>query len=352
MSRYARLAAISPPCPMGNAEVNPVSPNYSEEAAKQYINFHVDLFLHYIRLAAQREADLIVSPETIDNIGCFCTVETWDSWKTLVDQYYPVIMRCCQELAAEFRTNLAIDITEPGDDTCYNCATLIGRDGEVIGKYHKVHIPPQERFTTSAGDGFPVFRTDIGTVGMAICYDSLFPEAFRCLALNGADIIAHMGGVDDQLASVRSRENVLFTVYASSHAGIATPTGEIIALSSIWNDYTASAVVDLDVRPPLPPDNAWASNTEIRKRRADERVPAAYGPLAAERVPVQDKFADDRTALSRKELTSVYRKLEQQSTRAAKRQMVEDREEHRDLKDILKGARDSFGIPAAFKPPG
>ena len=70
-------------------------------------------------------------------------------------------------------------------------------DGGEIGRYVKVHLPLQEQLKTS-GDSFPVFQTpDLGGVGMLICYDMLFPEAARCLALNGADMVfvtAGLGG--------------------------------------------------------------------------------------------------------------------------------------------------------------
>jgi predicted amidohydrolase len=52
-----------------------------------------------------------------------------------------------------------------------------------------VHLPAAERWCLRCGDGFPVFETDLGTVGMLICYDILFPGAARCLALNGAEIL-------------------------------------------------------------------------------------------------------------------------------------------------------------------
>lgn len=68
-------------------------------------------------------------------------------------------------------------------------AVCVTGDG-VLGRQRKVHLPPAERFAYTAGDGFAAFDTPAGRVGMLVCYDKLFPEAGRALALDGAEIIA------------------------------------------------------------------------------------------------------------------------------------------------------------------
>ena len=64
----------------------------------------------------------------------------------------------------------------------------VSGDG-VLGRQRKVHLPPAERFAFKAGDGFAAFDTPVGRIGMLLCYDKLFPEAARELALDGAEII-------------------------------------------------------------------------------------------------------------------------------------------------------------------
>jgi predicted amidohydrolase len=72
-------------------------------------------------------------------------------------------------------------------------ASAICVDGSgVLGHHRKVHLPAGERFAYTPGDGFAAFDTPVGRIGMLICYDKLFPEASRALALDGADIIASM----------------------------------------------------------------------------------------------------------------------------------------------------------------
>jgi beta-ureidopropionase len=81
---------------------------------------------------------------------------------------------------------------QPG--VLYNTAAVIDSDGSYLGKYRKHHIPnlPQfwEKFYFRPGNlGYPVFDTAVGKVGVYICYDRHFPEGWRALGLNGAQIV-------------------------------------------------------------------------------------------------------------------------------------------------------------------
>ena len=76
----------------------------------------------------------------------------------------------------------------------HNTAVVIDADGEVLGKYRKMHIPDDpgfyEKFYFTPGDlGFRTFRTRHARVGVLICWDQWFPEAARLAALGGAEII-------------------------------------------------------------------------------------------------------------------------------------------------------------------
>jgi predicted amidohydrolase len=73
----------------------------------------------------------------------------------------------------------------------HSSAVCVSGDG-VLGHHRKVHLPPSERGTFMAGDSFAAFDTPVGRVGMLICYDKVFPEAARSLALDGAEIVASM----------------------------------------------------------------------------------------------------------------------------------------------------------------
>jgi N-carbamoylputrescine amidase len=76
----------------------------------------------------------------------------------------------------------------------HNTAIVIDADGELLGKYRKMHIPDDphyyEKFYFTPGDlGYKVFHTKYADIGVLICWDQWFPEAARLLALQGVEII-------------------------------------------------------------------------------------------------------------------------------------------------------------------
>src|SRR3954451_25495845 len=81
---------------------------------------------------------------------------------------------------------------QPG--VLYNTAAVIDADGTYLGKYRKHHIPQVpgfwEKFYFRPGNvGWPVFDTAVGRIGVYICYDRHFPEGWRALGLEGAEIV-------------------------------------------------------------------------------------------------------------------------------------------------------------------
>lgn len=78
----------------------------------------------------------------------------------------------------------------------YNSLVVIGTKGQIIGTYHKMHIPSlpidyySENYYFEKGKtDFKVFKTEYGTIGTLVCYDQWFPEAARRAALKGAQIL-------------------------------------------------------------------------------------------------------------------------------------------------------------------
>jgi omega-amidase len=72
--------------------------------------------------------------------------------------------------------------------TLYNSAVLIGPGG-IVGVHHKVHLPLNEKQYFYPGNTIETFRTELGVIGMQVCYDGRFPEITRALALKGAEIV-------------------------------------------------------------------------------------------------------------------------------------------------------------------
>ena len=144
-----------------------------------------------IAAARAQGAGLVVFPESA--IGGYLreptSAETGPQLPVALDPDGP-------EIAALIRmagdTVVCAGYTEAGaEGRRYASAVCVNGDG-VLGRHRKVHLPPGERFAYTPGDRFAAFDTPVGRIGMLICYDKLFPEASRALALDGADIIASM----------------------------------------------------------------------------------------------------------------------------------------------------------------
>ena len=112
--------------------------------------------------------------------------------------YHGIVLSCGSsfidtfaQLAKQLHVVLPISFYEKANNVFYNSVVMIDANGMCIGKYRKSHIPDgpgyQEKFYFSPGDtGFKVFQTTYGKIGVAICWDQWFPEAARCMALQGA----------------------------------------------------------------------------------------------------------------------------------------------------------------------
>ena len=108
----------------------------------------------------------------------------------------------------------------------HNTAVVIDADGEVLGKYRKMHIPDDpgfyEKFYFTPGDlGFRTFRTRHAHVGVLICWDQWFPEAARLAALGGAEIIFYptaIGWGAGETQAVRQTQLEAWELVQRSHA--------------------------------------------------------------------------------------------------------------------------------------
>lgn len=112
-----------------------------------------------------------------------------------------------QSLARELGMVLVLpmyEVAKPG--LYYNTAAVIDADGTYLGKYRKQHIPQVrgfwEKFYFRPGDGgYPVFETAVGKVGVYICYDRHFPEGWRALGVNGAELVFNPSATSRGLSS-------------------------------------------------------------------------------------------------------------------------------------------------------
>jgi len=93
------------------------------------------------------------------------------------------------EAAARLGIYLVAGFAERSGDRLFNSALVVGPNG-YVGTYRKLHLWNDEHLFFEAGDlGLPVFHTEIGRLAALICYDGWFPEAYRLLAMKGADLV-------------------------------------------------------------------------------------------------------------------------------------------------------------------
>lgn len=94
------------------------------------------------------------------------------------------------EVARRCDTHIVAGIAERDGERLYNAAVVIGPGGW-LGTYRKLHLWGDEHLFFEAGDkGLPLFHTPWGRLGVVICYDGWFPEVYRLLAMQGADVVA------------------------------------------------------------------------------------------------------------------------------------------------------------------
>ncbi len=182
---------------------------------------------------------------------------------------------------------------EDGEERRYNVSILVDWAGHIVGKYRKVHIPGlaeadptgcspnfEKRYFTDGNLGFPVFQAFDGVVGMALCNDRRWPEAYRVMALQGAELImlgyntdstrlvmrgnrrtlepTHLGMFHNHLVMQAGAYQNACWVVGVAKAGheegsdlmggscIIAPTGEIVALARTLDDELIFADCDLD----------------------------------------------------------------------------------------------------------
>ncbi|UCH34331.1 MAG: carbon-nitrogen hydrolase family protein, partial [Armatimonadota bacterium] len=143
-------------------------------------------------------------------------------------------VRKMRGLCAELRVGLCAGFAERTGPRMYNSAALIGRRGEVIGVFRKVHDMGAEPLNTR-GDDFPVFDTESGPIGIMICFDRQLPETARLLALRGAKLVLNPsagmhGETNDIMMRTRAYENGVWVIFSHpKDCLIISPKGEIVA---------------------------------------------------------------------------------------------------------------------------
>lgn len=139
------------------------------------------------KAAAAVRADLVVYPE------CAISGYVFRSRQEALLVAETVPGPSTEELAAlcrELNIYMIFGLLEKQDDKLFNAAVFLSPKG-IIAKYRKAHLPclGVDRFVERGDTPFEVYQTPIGNIGLLICYDIMFPECPRVMALLGADIL-------------------------------------------------------------------------------------------------------------------------------------------------------------------
>jgi predicted amidohydrolase len=185
----------------------------------------------------------------------------------------------------------------------FSSAVCVTGDG-ILGHHRKVHVPPGEAGRFQAGETFEAFDTPVGRLGMLVCYDKVFPEGARSLAVDGAQVIASLAAWPvcrvrparrvrrdrqtlqfDLLDRARAVENQVVWVSSNQtgrlgrlrflgHAKVVDPDGAVLARTSA---RAGMALARVDIGRSV--QGARSLYSHIGDRRpASYRVPD--GPLA------------------------------------------------------------------------
>lgn len=263
---------------------------------------NLETILGLVEQAASAGARIVSMPE-------LCLTKYFGHWNTrdfapLFDEVPGPMTRPVQALAARRDIVVILPLAEREGATHFNTAVIIDTDGEIAGKYRKMHLPGSfptkdqgvftyERVYFAPGNsGFPVFELAGAKVGVQICHDRNFPEGYRIMALAGAELVftpTNMPQVGDVWQSdiwettlrLRAYENGLFHV-GIGKAGleddlryvgdslVASPLGgEVIARAETDENEVVIAEIDID------------DVTEARTRMPfpRDRRPEHYGSL-------------------------------------------------------------------------
>jgi predicted amidohydrolase len=199
-------------------------------------------FAEYVKIASEKEADIVCLPEAITLIGTGQTyVECSESVPGPTTDFLGKVAR-------EHNLYIVAGILERDGPVVYNTALLIDKSGKLAGKYRKVSLPREEYDGgVSPGDSLPVFETEFGRIGMMICWESQFPEVARMLARKGAEVLfVPIWGGNLTLVKARAIENQIYLVTSSydMQSAVFDLEGNLIAEA---NEEEAVAVVEVDL---------------------------------------------------------------------------------------------------------
>lgn len=178
-----------------------------------------------IKKLAQKGAELVILQELHDSLY-FCQVESTDNFDLAVQ----LNGKECNEYAATAKECGIVLVTSMFEKRAaglyHNTAVVYEKDGNIAGKYRKMHIPDDpayyEKFYFTPGDmGFEPINTSVGRLGVLVCWDQWYPEAARLMALKGADLLIYptaIGWESSDTSEEKARQQSAWQTVQRGHA--------------------------------------------------------------------------------------------------------------------------------------
>jgi N-carbamoylputrescine amidase len=166
-----------------------------QQASKFKQGENIEAIKPEIRRLANKGAELITLQELHNSIY-FCQAED-PAMFDLAEPIPGASTEILSSIAREHQVVLVSSLFEKRAPGLYhNTAVVFEKDGSMVGKYRKMHIPDDpayyEKFYFTPGDiGFEPIHTSVGRLGILVCWDQWFPEAARLMALKGAEILIY-----------------------------------------------------------------------------------------------------------------------------------------------------------------
>ena len=251
-------------------------------------------------------AELVVLPESAST-GFTPGVSAEELWDVVSEIPGPVT-EPLQEVASRTGAHVVWGTYERGPErgVVYNAAVLIGPSGDVLGVYRKTHPFCGELRSrggwVTPGTEVCVVDTDLGRIGMIICFDGDYPELSRIQAVRGAEVIvrpsALLRSADlwELTSRARAYDNHVFIIGANAtgtdpagviyfgNSHIVTPTADVIARAASHECWISAR---------LDPERALASLTP------GSSVPQAFDHLADRNLELIRRYRDDLQAPAR-----------------------------------------------------
>jgi predicted amidohydrolase len=235
-------------------------------------------------IPAAKDADLIVLPELANSGYNFISKE--HAFENAEEAENSRFTDFLAGEARKYNLNIVAGINERENGKLYNSAVLVTPEG-ISGKYRKIHLFWNEKDIFEKGNlGLPVFDLGFCKIGILICFDWIFPEVWRILALKGADIICHPSNLvlpyAQQAVPVHGMINKTFNITANRYGTerdvtfsgksiISDPTGKTMITAA--PDKDEAGIVEMDI------EKAREKMITPRNHVFNDRIPEEYSQL-------------------------------------------------------------------------